>query len=654
MEEEVGGESKINREARRSDIQQSKEARKSDILLEKKYNCGMCTSPVADDGIQCGDCRLWFHYICSKLPPYQLYTYEKSNRKYTCEGCSNMDKDFDRKFGKMMAMSRTDEQCQDRSKTVDHMEDGALMEDYEIPTRNYMEAGVQAEVEKVNNYTQSEEGLPQMSDKCIQHGVNSDVKATTTERETQTPESFTSIDKCLTNFQDITVQRLESSFVNAVDNFAKVHNNTTELQNQVRKLTQKRDTLKAQKQHIAATPESKKCNNCQTLQSKIESQEREVKKFKQQIFDVNLEKEIEVAKQQGSLTILNQKYESSKAQGGILQQDIEVMEKRLKIKCDIILEIEEKVKKQNTDVLQLQDEVLAWKLHASRKDDSLVQQGSIQAMGQKVQELPATVFHGKINEKEQERSGEERLSTPRANQEEPVIDIEAIPDKKKVLLIGTSNIKYIDTNRLSSKEVEVEKITKYTLKDGQEYIDALKEDEKNPDVVVLHLFENDIGEETPENCTANLNKMCTDIKRKAKDTKVVVSMGLPSRDEGINRKIMKLNVLLQEQLADMEMVSLCDHGNLFYRGQPSNGILNVDGKHISCLGTQKLAANLKSSIRRATGQSHRATGQSHRATGHSNGNGGYRPLNRFNRRETLVHGEADRDMVTIEREITKK
>ena len=65
--------------------------------------------------------------------------------------------------------------------------------------------------------------------------------------------------------------------------------------------------------------------------------------------------------------------------------------------------------------------------------------------------------------------------------------------------------------------------------------------------------------------------MCTDIKRKPKTPRLSY---LPRRDEGI---IMKLNVLLQEQLAEMEMVSLCDHGNLFYRGQPSNGILNVDG-----------------------------------------------------------------------------
>ena len=102
-------------------------------------------------------------------------------------------------------------------------------------------------------------------------------------------------------------------------------------------------------------------------------------------------------------------------------------------------------------------------------------------------------------------------------------------------------------------------------------------------------------------------------------------MGLPLREEGINRKIMKLNVLLQEQLADMEMGSLCDQGNLFYREQPSYGILNVEGKHLSRLGTQKLAAYLKSSIYTTTGQSHRATGQ-------SNGNGGYRPFNGFNGR----------------------
>ena len=69
-EEENCCEAKSTREPRKSEPRQAKETRNSDKILEKKYECGICESPVADDGIQCGDCKLWFHYICSKLPPY--------------------------------------------------------------------------------------------------------------------------------------------------------------------------------------------------------------------------------------------------------------------------------------------------------------------------------------------------------------------------------------------------------------------------------------------------------------------------------------------------------------------------------------------------------------------------------------------------------
>ena len=161
---------------------------------------------------------------------------------------------------------------------------------------------------------QTENASPQMKDKCIQHDANSDAKKgydkpTTSDKDTQTPESFTAIKKCLTEFQDVTAQRLESSFVNAIDNFARVLNNTTDLQVQIRKLTEERDTLKAQKQQISSTPEIKKCSYCPTLISKIEGQENEIKKLKQQMFDINLEKEMAAAKQQAALTVLNQKFE---------------------------------------------------------------------------------------------------------------------------------------------------------------------------------------------------------------------------------------------------------------------------------------------------------------------------------------------------------
>ena len=71
-----------------------------------------------------------------------------------------------------------------------------------------------------------------MKDKCIQlDPVDETTKFSTKfeDKDTQTPESFTSVNKCLIEFQDGTVQRLENIFVNAIDNFAKVHNNTTYL-----------------------------------------------------------------------------------------------------------------------------------------------------------------------------------------------------------------------------------------------------------------------------------------------------------------------------------------------------------------------------------------------------------------------------------------
>ena len=55
----------------------------------------------------------------------------------------------------------------------------------------------------------------------------------------------------------------------------------------------------------------------------------------------------------------------------ILNQDIKAFEKRLALKNDTILELEETLKRQNTEILKLQDEMLSWKIHASRSDDAL-------------------------------------------------------------------------------------------------------------------------------------------------------------------------------------------------------------------------------------------------------------------------------------------
>ena len=40
--------------------------------------CGVCFQQVSESGIQCVDCRIWYHYRCSQLPAYQLFMFENS------------------------------------------------------------------------------------------------------------------------------------------------------------------------------------------------------------------------------------------------------------------------------------------------------------------------------------------------------------------------------------------------------------------------------------------------------------------------------------------------------------------------------------------------------------------------------------------------
>ena len=84
--------------------------------------------------------------------------------------------------------------------------------------------------------------------------------------------------------------------------------------------------------------------------------------------------------------------------------------------------------------------------------------------------------------------------------------------------------------------MEVEKKIKYTLKEGQRYVESMKTNWKKVDVIVLHTLGNDITDEIQEHCSEKLNKLCVDIQKNYKYLKVIVSMGMPRADEEINRK----------------------------------------------------------------------------------------------------------------------
>ena len=84
-----------------------------------------------------------------------------------------------------------------------------------IPIRQSWEICRIWNTNSVDSLIQTENASPQMKDKCIEHDAESNAKKgndkpTTSDKDTQTPESFTAINKCLTEFQDATAQMTEA------------------------------------------------------------------------------------------------------------------------------------------------------------------------------------------------------------------------------------------------------------------------------------------------------------------------------------------------------------------------------------------------------------------------------------------------------------
>ena len=105
------------------------------IIVEEQtlqeYTCKTCKFSCTDkdQSIQCQDCKEWVHYICTKLPPYQLYLYETTQRRYTCEICTEMDDDYQIQDDVKLKEESKEENHPEESKEENHpVEHGLISE----------------------------------------------------------------------------------------------------------------------------------------------------------------------------------------------------------------------------------------------------------------------------------------------------------------------------------------------------------------------------------------------------------------------------------------------------------------------------------------------------------------------------------------------
>ena len=192
-----------------------------------------------------------------------------------------------------------------------------------------------------------------------------------------------------------------------------------------------------------------------------------------------------------------------------------------------------------------------------------------------------------------------QLSTAFEHNLSKLLQQESPSDSKPcVLLIGTSNIKGINENKLT-QAANVRKVVKYTMADTMEYIRSSTE---NPNVVVLHCLTNDLKHGDPQSCVGTLENVVGLIQSRWNLAKIVISLATPRSDSIVHHTNGQIiNALFKQKVNSEDSIWYCEHSNMLQNGNPNPDLLSEDRYHLSQKGISFLASNLKKTIHDALG-----------------------------------------------------
>lgn len=553
---------------------------------EEKVTCSFCNKDFPGKTIQCSDCKSMCHYSCTRLPRYQLYALHSTHRKFSCETCLNIPNSF-----------------------AGDIED-------EVTLREAVQHE-QADLEHASSLSFN----AQLSDTLSRNNH--------------------SVEKLLENFQSTTIHALESSFVKAIEKLSDVHHSSydDDQQARIKQLLLEKEKLLKEKEHLLKTVKphetSSHPNDAQELKEarrELQTVIKERNELQNSLHKTTTDLEISKSKLQSEITVLRQKLDAMSSRNEILSNEVVRLEKTLLIKNEHILAIETSDTELKSKIDDLQTELLSWKLHASRADDSLVAGGSRQSSIiisdeeniPESRETYSSVTKSGVTKDQQRKApvpnqqtvsslnsshgGEpaqrnyHRASSNSSNSGKPAERSEESQyreatekNKERIILIGTSNVRYLSSRYIAGSKYYMHKEIKYTVADAKKYIESLSESD-TVSKFLLHLSCNDIKSVTPESHATSYCNLVTFIHEKYPDAEVIVSLGLPRKDTLLNNKIEVSNAMIKERLLDVQKTSLCDNSNLAFRGIPSRGVLEADGLHLSRRGVFVLNSNFRSTL----------------------------------------------------------
>ncbi|CAC5366884.1 unnamed protein product [Mytilus coruscus] len=169
--------------------------------------------------------------------------------------------------------------------------------------------------------------------------------------------------------------------------------------------------------------------------------------------------------------------------------------------------------------------------------------------------------------------------------------------KPTVLLIGTSNTKRINAEKLSPSFTTI-KFTAFNLEETKQAI--LEISDIIPNQVVFHSLTNDLKIKSPQHCVEEIQDIVKLALQKWQNSGCIISLTTPRLDSAIfNTNGQIINALLKQIYDDNKDVLLVDHGNMLRNGNPIAELLSENKFHLSDSGVSQLSANLKRGIHTA-------------------------------------------------------
>lgn len=173
------------------------------------------------------------------------------------------------------------------------------------------------------------------------------------------------------------------------------------------------------------------------------------------------------------------------------------------------------------------------------------------------------------------------------------------PKTPKLLLIGTSNTKKIDTGKISSKFETVKEIA-MTIGEAEKVIDKSTIE---PDVIAYHVLSNELKFSSSTEVVSKLEKLLQKTKECKPNSKIIVSLATNRSDNKKNNlKVNTINSIIKEIGDGSSDFTICDHSNLSHGNEIKPNLLakdkdgHSDGVHLSDDGVNLLASNIRKAV----------------------------------------------------------